>query len=656
MKNIKYLFILITLLSITIQCKKEKPGFLSPEVITGEYNPENSVAIGTIKYPSDYVKEYGHIWGTVTTPTIDTFVNRTIHTNITLQDSVEIVSTITDLDADETYFIRAYVIDKFENDWYGNVIIQYSPSDYIKACLTSSHTACEIHECGVHFDASCSMSDGATTYKWDFNGDNVFDHISDSPITDHNYKVAGTYYPRLSIINDRNLTDDTIFTLQVFETAQTLTSCFLAAPDTAPVGSTIAFDASCSENAVYYEWDFNGNGLLDAFGEEAITGTYTYNESGDFTVQLTVRNADGITATDSTQIQITPLDPITPTACFFASITEAEAGTEIEFYASCSQDALIYRWDFDEDEEGDFDMGGTGMETVTYVFNEEGEYDVRLEVVSADGITDESTVTITINPPTLITPTACIDPQPPISVLTNETIYFDASCSENAVNYKWNFGDGTILNGSQEVVSHAYEEPGNYIVALTVRSIDGEEDELDMPPVIQCNGLPQEYMFTPDAIENIHPILIAADSETGGDGPFVEIECNALVINENQIYVNIYCRVREWPIEGGNGATEGIYQGIIPIYTAPTGKKINAITSPITSTASYIDNDVNYDIIPYTTEIDMIFVGNLVDRFKVLGDTNGGYDIAPGGNCPEDDACTELNIYFNEMTIELIDE
>jgi len=651
MRNIKYLIILIPLLFVIIQCKKEKPEFQHPEVTTGTYNPENGTAVGTIKHLSDYVKEYGHMWGTIT-PTIDSFLDKSTHTEVILHDSIEIISNIPDFPDEGNYFIRAYVVDIFDNPWYGDIVIQYSPSDFVKACFTSSHTECEIHECGVRFDATCS--EGAVTYKWDFNGDNVFDYISDTPIADYRYPVVGTYYPRLYIVNDRDIADDTIFTIQVFETEQTLIPCFLASDNLAVVGTTIDFDASCSQNAVYYEWDFDGDGLLDYFGAEAITGSYTYDTPGDFTAKLTVTNDDGITATDSIHIKINPLPLITPTACFFASITEAEAGTEIEFYGSCSEDALIYRWDFDEDEEGDFDMGGIGMETVTHIFDTEGVYDVRLEVASVDNITDEFILTITINPPTLVIPTACIDPQPPANILTNEIIYFDASCSENAVNYKWNFGDGTILNGSQEVVSHAYDEVGNYEVTLTTRSIDGEEAEFTTS-AIQCDATPpDEYIFTPEPIENLYPVLIVADSEIAGDGPLVEIECTAFILNETQIYLDVYCRVREWPAEPGNGATEGLYENDLLIYTAPTGKKISAITSSLTSTASYIDNDLDYDIIPHGIETVIFFIGELVDRFEVLGDTSG-FDISPSSICPDDD-CTEFNIYFNEMTIELIDE
>jgi len=740
MKSIKYLLILITLLFVTIQCKKEKPEFLRPQVTTGEYNPENGTAIGTIKHLSRYIMEYGHIWGT-TTPTIDTFLNRTIHTDITLQDSTQIVSTISGLQADETYFIRSYVTDEFENTWYGDVVIQYSPSDYIKACLTSSHAECEIHACSVHFDASCSGGDEITTYKWDFNGDNVFDHISDSPIADHNYTTAGTYYPRLYIVNDRNFFDDTIFTLQVFETEQTLIPCFLASDTLAVVGTTIDFDASCSQNAVYYKWDFDGDGLLDYFGAEAITESYTYNTPGDFTATLTVTNDDDITATDSIHIKINPLPLVTPTACFFASITEAEAGTEIEFYASCSEDALIYRWDFDGD--GDFDMGGTGMETVTHVFETAGEYEVILEVVSVDNITHSDTITITISSPTLITPEACINANAATIAEVHETIYLDASCSQDEVTYKWDFGDGTILNGNQlEVASHSYDVQGNYTVTLTVESIDGVQDsdthtiEINEPtPIIPiaciasevpstveigetiyfdascsenavsykwnfgdgtivesvssliehtyivpdnyvvtlvvkssdeeesipfitseivCNAPPpEEVTIYPPDMEDICPRHIAGNRDFNSHGPNVTVICEA-IFNDSEIYIHVYFNL----IQTTDDWTEGQFDDYIKIYDVPNGKKISNILSDNLSITLFEDTDHGADVVHsggnFGTEGDIGISGNLAETFIVIGDTDGNDVPAANDICSEHHG--ELNIYFNPITIELIDE
>ncbi|MBC7413284.1 MAG: PKD domain-containing protein [Bacteroidia bacterium] len=63
------------------------------------------------------------------------------------------------------------------------------------------------------------------------------------------------------------------------------------------------------------------------------------------------------------------------------------------------------------------------------------------------------------------TPTPCfsIDRGKPTKV--NEEIQFDASCSNNASTFSWEFGDGTT--GTGVAVKHKYTVDKMYIVRLT---------------------------------------------------------------------------------------------------------------------------------------------------------------------------------------------
>lgn len=59
----------------------------------------------------------------------------------------------------------------------------------------------------------------------------------------------------------------------------------------------------------------------------------------------------------------------------------------------------------------------------------------------------------------------------PAKVCLDEPVQFDASASlphpgRTIVDYEWNMRDGTVLNGVN--VSHAFDEPGQYLVSLTV--------------------------------------------------------------------------------------------------------------------------------------------------------------------------------------------
>jgi len=387
MKKATYLLLAIIVL-VSTQCKKEKPDLPRPEVTTGEYNPETSTAIGTIKHLSEYVMEYGHIWGG-TTPTIDNFLDRSVNTDIISQDSVLIISPISDLQDNETYFIRAYVTDRFENTWYGDVVIQYNPSDYVEACFTASQTECETGSCFINFDASCS--ENAVQYKWDFDGDGVFELAgSDKVAVSYQYTSSGVYNSRLWVRSDKGIVDEDTLLIEVNMASPPL-ACFTPSQTETFVDDVIVFNASCSENAVDYLWDFGG-------GDIAITGnpivSYVYGTSGIYDVELIIQSINGDLDSTSAVIQVNEPIPIEPVACLEVSPGTVQVGQTVTFDASCSENVLIYRWDFDGD--GDFETGGADKEIVTHVFDSAGEYQTLLEVVSVDNITNQLIITIQV--------------------------------------------------------------------------------------------------------------------------------------------------------------------------------------------------------------------------------------------------------------------
>lgn len=59
-------------------------------------------------------------------------------------------------------------------------------------------------------------------------------------------------------------------------------------------------------------------------------------------------------------------------------------------------------------------------------------------------------------------------------VASGSTFNFDASCSVNAVNYKWNFGNGVEISQIVPTVSYVYPEGGTYTVTLLVEFENGQ--------------------------------------------------------------------------------------------------------------------------------------------------------------------------------------
>ncbi|HYG73401.1 MAG TPA: Ig-like domain-containing protein, partial [Planctomycetota bacterium] len=190
------------------------------------------------------------------------------------------------------------------------------------------------------------------------------------------------------------------------------------------------------------------------------TGTFTGSDSFTFNVN------DGAAESGPVKVSIT-LTNTAPSATSGAAPTSATPSQFITFTSTGTDpdgDALTYLWDF-----GD---GATSTDqNATHAYAEVGSYTATVTVSDAAGGTASASVTIQVSK------------APTGRVTTGDVVAFgglpftfDASSStdpENAiVSYVWNFGDGTP-NGSGQVISKIYEQPGTYTVTLTITDAAG---------------------------------------------------------------------------------------------------------------------------------------------------------------------------------------
>ena len=143
------------------------------------------------------------------------------------------------------------------------------------------------------------------------------------------------------------------------------------------------------------------------------------------------------------------------------------ANTEIQFDGSNSSDidGVVNRflWDFG-------DGGSSGGERPKHIFRRAGRYTARL-TIEGDTVgscdlraTDDILVEVTAAPvPRILAP---------VAVAVGEPVSFDGAQSYldggQITGWNWDFGDGTRADGA--AVSHVFDKPGTYRVALTVDS------------------------------------------------------------------------------------------------------------------------------------------------------------------------------------------
>ena len=171
---------------------------------------------------------------------------------------------------------------------------------------------------------------------------------------------------------------------------------FSANPLSGSAPLTVSF-TSTSTNATSHDWDFNGDGVLDASG---VLVAYTYNDAGSYTVMLTATGPGGVDSV--TRSNYVTVSPSPPSALFTADPTSGKKDLRVEF----SNSSVRYNsssWDF-----GD---GNTSTEdSPTHLYTTSGTYDVTLSVVG-DGGSDTNTLSGYINVSDVQTPAIVLDPK-----------------------------------------------------------------------------------------------------------------------------------------------------------------------------------------------------------------------------------------------------
>jgi len=148
-------------------------------------------------------------------------------------------------------------------------------------------------------------------------------------------------------------------------------------------------------------------------------------------------------------------------------------GEELTFDASSSiitpvaeAGTITYQWDWDND--GEYDLTTENL-TAKHIFDNAGEYQVKLKVTAFENIESTDTLVVKIN----AYPVA--DPRGPYEGTAGQEITFDGSASTdsdgNISEYVWDFGDGSSGSGVTPV--HTYAEAGTYSISLEVKDDSG---------------------------------------------------------------------------------------------------------------------------------------------------------------------------------------
>lgn len=231
-------------------------------------------------------------------------------------------------------------------------------------------------------------------YRWDYQADGEVDWTSNNPETAYVfYPEPRVYRAVLEVVDDDDhLARDTV-----------AVSISLGAPvaragaDTAvSIYDRVIFRGSGVDSngtVVYFEWDFDGDGLGDRVSESTGLAEWEFGAEGTYLAVLTVRDDDGLTDSDTAQVSVTNLPPVVETRDLGLGWC-AEPET---LFARVADDGrvVLYEWDFDGDGVVDW-VSDTSGEAIHHFSR--GTYSILLRVADDDGNTTTETLTYRVSP------------------------------------------------------------------------------------------------------------------------------------------------------------------------------------------------------------------------------------------------------------------
>lgn len=372
--------------------------------------------------------------------------------------------------------------------------------------LADDNASCQV-PFEVNFD-NLSNGQGITDYEW------FIDGVSAGTNTDLTYTFTdfGLYSVDL-IVNTNNGCSDTLSVSDAIEIAP-------------PVISFINPDVICTDEPVLIsnvqiesveaiidiEWDFDGDGVIDATGENPL---YAYTEPGEYTIQVAITTQNGCTSViDASQTILVQPNVVSD---FMADNTIGCAGEPVEFCTSMVENTS-YSWNFGDN---------TGWQTLSFPdsciihdYQDTGYFDVTLSVYN-----QACNALLLLEDYMYISgPVAMYSFEQDCADLNSVTFTDESIVADSLV---WDFGDGSPLVYNDLNPTHVYPGPGTYVVTLIAYN-----DE---------TGCPDDRTFT--VVTETEPIDLVVNPWQG---------CAPLEPSFTTADAADYV---EWNIDFGNGAT-----------------------------------------------------------------------------------------------------
>ncbi len=141
----------------------------------------------------------------------------------------------------------------------------------------------------ILLDASNS-SGAVVLYEWDIGNNGTYDYSSPTPTLNYAFNQDGIYVVELRVTDDIGAKDEAITYVDITDSAPV--ADFNVSDTNGALPLTVSFTGNATgyDQSLTYQWDFDNDGTIDS---TAVNPEYTYNETGIYSVSLTVQDSDG---------------------------------------------------------------------------------------------------------------------------------------------------------------------------------------------------------------------------------------------------------------------------------------------------------------------------------------------------------------------------
>lgn len=331
-------------------------------------------------------------------------------------------------------------------------------------------------------------SGGCTPYSWSWMFGDGGTSTQQNPT--HTYTAQGDYTATLTVTDSKGQTASD--TAPVHVTAAPL-NANADGPYEGTVGIPIEFFGSAIGGVPPYSWQWEfGDGQISIEQHPA----HAYDDTGTFTVTLTVTDSIGGSASDFSTATVYSSEQVVANA---GGPYDGEAGEPVQFSGSATGGTEPYSWYW---EFGDDDTSTEQNPSHTYTV--EGEYDVTLTVTDSNDVSDTDETTATIIPPN-DPPAKPSKPDGPTSGTPGEMYYYETVAIDpdgDQVWYWFEWGDdtnsgwvGPHASGGIGNVSHTWSEKGDY--EITVKAKDEHDAESPWSDPLSVSMPKNKYVAHP---------------------------------------------------------------------------------------------------------------------------------------------------------------